>query len=115
MMSTETETTTTTVDAEETAPPAPVWPRIVTLQHPVKLGSELITSLEFRRGRMGDSKGIELRDKVPTNDLMLIASRLSGRPLAVIEKLDVDDVGEVTDIALDFYLKFLGGGGKRSR
>jgi hypothetical protein len=92
--------------AEE--PAAPTWPRSVKLKHPIEYTDERISSLEFRRGRAGDMKGISLQDgSVPANDLMVIASRLCGQPLKVIELLDIDDVGEVTDIALDFYVKYL--------
>lgn len=85
------------------------WPRVVTLRHPIEHGEERITQLTFRRGRVGDATNIKLQDKeLPANDLMLIASRLSGQTLEVIKKLDVDDAGEVVDIALDFYKRFLG-------
>lgn len=94
-----------------TAPPA--WPRVVKLRHPIDLGSERITSLEFRRGRIGDLKGMSLGETVPAAHLVLIASRLSGQLPKVIEMLDVDDAGEVMDIALDFFGKCLTAGGTR--
>lgn len=101
------------VDAEvdELAPPA--WPRVVRLAHPVDYGSERITQLEFRRGRMGDLKGMKLSDTVPSEQLMLIASRMCGQPIKVIESLDVDDAGEVMGIALVFFEKCLTAGPKR--
>ncbi len=95
--------------------PAPTWPRIVTLKHPIDFGSERITSLELRRGKLGDTKGIKLTDNVPMEHLVLIASRLSGQPIKVIEMLDVDDAGEVMDVALDFFVKCLGAQTGRTR
>lgn len=86
------------------------WPVVITLKYPVDFGSERITQLEFRRGRMGDAKGLKLREEIPTNDLLLIASRMCGRPVAALELLDIEDGGEVTAIAMDFYVRYLGAG-----
>ncbi len=99
--------------SEVAADAAPTWPRVVKLQHPIQFGSERITSLEFRRGRMGDIKGMKLGDTVATEQLVLLASRLSGQPTNVIEMLDVEDAGEVMEIALDFFAKCLAGGKRR--
>lgn len=87
-----------------------VWPRVVRLRYPIEWGSESITQLTFRRGRLGDIKAMRLSKEVPTDQLVTIASRLSGQPTQVIEKLDVDDAGEVLAIALDFYGRCLGAG-----
>jgi len=86
------------------------WPVVVKLRHPVDLGSERIAALEFRRGRLGDLKGMKVDGVPPADHLMLIASRLSGQPVKVIEMLDADDAGEVTDIALDFFARCLAAG-----
>lgn len=90
------------------------WPCVVKLQHPIDHGSERITSLEFRRGRIGDLKGVKLGKELPTEDLVRLASKLCGQPVGVIDKLDIDDAGEVMDIALDFFAKCLATGQKRS-
>ncbi len=102
-------------DAEgvEAVPAPPTWPRIVTLKHPIKFGSETITSLEFRRGQLRDMKGIKLRDDLPADDLTLIASRMCGQTTNALGLIDIEDAGEVTDIALDFYKAYLGAGRKR--
>lgn len=97
---------------DEEAPPAPTWPRVIKLLHPIDFGSERVTSLEFRRGKLGDLKGISLGDTVPTAHLVLIAARLTGKTTHVIELLDMDDSGEVMGIALDFYGKCLAAGKK---
>ncbi|HEY6030999.1 MAG TPA: phage tail assembly protein [Gaiellaceae bacterium] len=93
----------------EATPAAPQWPRVVNLKHPVQFGDELIASLEFQRGKLGIIKGLKLSVEVPVNDLVLIASRLSGQPPALIERLDIEDGQEVMSIALDFYGKCLAG------
>lgn len=86
----------------------PEWPRVIKLKHPIKFGSETIAELTLRRGKAGDMKGIELRDDaIPANDLMRIASRLSGQQIEVIAELDVEDAGEVMSVALDFFTKYL--------
>ena len=89
------------------------WPVVVALRSPVEFDSQRVTALEIRRGRLGDIKGLKLSEVVPTDYLLLLASRLSGQPLRVIELLDVEDAGEVMALALDFYGACLGGGRKR--
>lgn len=105
--------TTTTNEPVET--PERQWPVVVTLQHPIDFGSQHITQLTFRRGRMGDLKGISLDGIPPTDQLMLLASRLSGQILQVIEKLDPDDTSEVLEIVLGFFARCLGSGQRGSR
>lgn len=89
------------------------FPAIIMLEHPFEFAGKQIASLEFRRGRAGDIKGLKLSDELPSDQLMLIASRMCGQPLKVIEMLDVDDAAEVLGIALVFYGRCLGGGKKR--
>lgn len=86
------------------------WPKIVKLKHPVTFGEEVIEELKFRRGKLGDIKGMKLGSEVAANDLCLIAARMAGQPPKVIEMLDVEDGGEVLSIALDFYGRCLGAG-----
>jgi hypothetical protein len=103
-------------DEQQEAAAPRAWPVAVQLKHPVMFGSEQVTALEFRRGKMGDMKGIKLSgDDISADDLMMIASRMCGKPLKVLEMLDVDDAGEVTSIALDFYVSYLGAGRGKSR
>jgi hypothetical protein len=95
----------------EAAPPA--WPRVIKLEHPVTFGTERITELTFRRGRLGDLKGMKLGETIPADHLVLVASRLSCQPVPVIEMLEGNDAGEAMDIALDFFTQCLGAGKKR--
>ena len=102
-----------TEDAAERMPAERQWPVLVTLRHPVDMGSERITSLEFRRGKLGDLKGMKVDGIPPVDHLMLLASRMCNKPIPVLEKLDGEDGAEVLEIALDFFGKCLGGGKTR--
>lgn len=105
-----------TINEAELEPVAPAWPRVVKLKHPVQFASRLVTELTFRRGKIGDMKNIKLGgESVATNDLVLVASRMCGETVALLDMLDVDDAGEVLDIALDFFAKCLEIAMKRSR
>jgi hypothetical protein len=82
---------------------------ILKLKHPVKLGEngELVEQLAFRRGRMGDLKGVVLsgEDRLPWDSIITIASRMTGQFPQFIELLDEEDVGEVTRIVVGFYIR----------
>lgn len=99
-------------DSEAADVPVREWPVTIDLKYPVDLGNQRIESLTFRRGRAGDIKGMQLSDKVPTDQLFTVASRMCGQTVKVIEMLDADDASEVIAIALDFFGKCLGGGRK---
>ncbi len=93
--------------------PARTWPIVVKLKIPIEFGQETIRQLELRRGRMGDLKGIRLSGTdLPADSLMLVASRMSGQPLGVIERLDADDAGAVSEVVLDFFARSLSTGTK---
>lgn len=78
------------------------WPLTIKLKHPIAYGSTEIDQLTFRRGKLGDLKGIEIRESFPIDDLMLVAGRLCGQTVAVMERLDEADAQEVCTIALGF-------------
>ncbi len=78
---------------------------MVRLRHPIKLGESTpaIEELKFRRGRLGDLRGVPLgREGIPSDALLLVAGRLCGQTSAVMERLDEEDAPEVLDIALGF-------------
>jgi hypothetical protein len=78
------------------------WPQVVKLKHPIDFAGDRIESLTFQRGKMGLLKG--LSTSMPSIDeLLLIASRMCGQPVALLEQLDADDGAEVTAIALIFF------------
>jgi hypothetical protein len=91
---------------------AKAWPIIVDLKTPIDLGKSSVSRIELRRGRLGDLKGMQLREGLPADHMLLIASRLSGQPLGVIERLDMDDSGEVMAAVMDFYVRCLGAGSR---
>lgn len=92
------------------------WPLTVPLRSAVTLGKETIEALVFQKGNFGILKGLGLTVTAePSLDaLMTIASRLCGRPLAVIERLEPDDVEEVVNIARGFFTRCQGGGNRLS-
>lgn len=98
-------------DAADAAEPVEVeetWPIVVRLSVPIDLGKTQIDELTFRRGRMGDIKNIRLAaDNISTDAIILIASRMCAQPVGVIERLDQDDAGRVSEIAMNFIAKCL--------
>lgn len=70
----------------------------VPLRAPVEVpGVGTVSELAFRVPRLGDLKGVRIRIttegvELDTSDLFLIASRLAGVPLSVIEGLGLDDL-----------------------
>jgi hypothetical protein len=91
------------------------WPLTLTLSVPVEFGKETIQAITFQKGTFAAIKGMRI-DRAPSvDDLMLIASRLSGRSLKVIESLDAEDADEVIAIALGFFARCRGGGKKLSQ
>lgn len=98
--------------ASDAAPVQVSWPVTIKLAHPIEFGSERIESLTFQRGQIGFLKGIKI-DGVPlTEQLLLIASRLCGKPVAALERIDPDDSGEVIELAMSFFARCLGAGKK---
>lgn len=83
----------------------------IKLDYPVEFGKETIEELSLRPGRLGDLKGVQLGQKPSFDELIAIASRMSGKPIAVISKLHEDDAFKVVGPALLFFGKCLGTGG----
>ena len=100
---------------DEEAPVERTWPAVVKLSFPVQFGSERIETLTFQRGTLAAVKGLNVRvdGMPPLEQLMMIASRLCGQPINVIEKLDADDASEVLEIALGFFARCLVAGKTR--
>lgn len=92
------------------------WPVTVTLRHPVEFGkNETVMELHFQKGRFEFLKGMPVDETPTTDQLMVLASRLCGKPLKVIESLDPDDVQEVLAHALGFIARCRGAGRKASQ
>lgn len=91
------------------------WPRVLKLGTPIQFGKQtVITELTFQKGTYGVLKGLRIDRAPDVNELMLIASRLCGQPVNVIELLDPDDADEVTTIALGFFGRCRGAGKRLS-
>lgn len=86
------------------------WPVTVKLAHPITFGSESVAALEFRRGKMGDLKGMRLDGVPPVDQLLLVASRMCGKPVAMLEQLQDEDGAQVLELALGFFARCLGAG-----
>jgi hypothetical protein len=97
-------------DELDLVPPAPEWPRVITLRHQFDFGKRRIESITIRRGKLGDLKGLRLSETIPADQLVLVASRMTGEPVAVIEKLEDEDAGDVIGVVLSFFEKCLHGG-----
>lgn len=82
-------------------------PVTVKLKTPVEFGSQTVAELTFRRGKFVDLKGVNAGPAASTEEIILVASRLSGQPVGVIERLDEDDVGEVFLVVMGFFARCL--------
>lgn len=88
------------------------WPVTITLTRPVQFGKESVEQLVFQRGTLGQLRGMEITGAPSIDDLILVASRLCGRPIKVIELLDPEDSGEVLRIAIGFFGRCRGVGNR---
>lgn len=86
------------------------WPYELALKFPVAHGKRQITSLLFQRGTMGCLTDMKVDGVPPANDLLLIASRLCGEPVAALKLLDPEDGAEVIEMAMTFFARCLGAG-----
>lgn len=86
------------------------WPYVLELRFPFDFGKRSFTSLTFQKGKLGMMAGMSLEAQPSIDKLMLIAARLAGVPIGVIEALDPDDATEVISIALGFFARCLSGG-----
>lgn len=85
------------------------------LRQSIEFGTETVGELTFRPGRIGDIKGMKV-DGIPNVDqLLLIASRMCGKPVAALELLGPEDGAEVLEVAMSFFGKCLGAGGTPSQ
>lgn len=99
---------------KETVGESEVWPRVIKLAYPIEdAHGERITQLKVRRGVAGDIKGLRLPTKaedISADLLMKVGARLTDLSNSYLfERLDGEDAGEVTKIALGFLARFLGG------
>jgi hypothetical protein len=73
---------------------------IVKLAFPIENGTEKVVQLEIRKPLAGDLRGMG-RD-MGMDEMMTLASRCSGYPPSVIEKLDLSDFQKVAEVLGNF-------------
>jgi len=96
---------------EETKPAEQTWPVTFSLKTPIKFGDEMVTSLTFREGELRDLKGIKVNgDGLAMEHLILVAARMCGQPVAVIERLKGSDGSKAMGFARDFFVESLAAG-----
>lgn len=83
------------------APPR-MFPFTLSLVHPIEHGKKVIESLTFRRGKMGDLRGIDLAGVTKVDNIITVAARMCGQTVDVMNKLEAEDAGEVLLIASGF-------------
>lgn len=67
------------------------------LKEPIEWGSETVTQLEFKKPTIGDIKFMKLSE--PTlDDILKLASKLSGHSQQLIDRLSIQDGMEVADL-----------------
>jgi len=95
--------------AEDAKAAAPMeWPHTVKLERPVEFAGDTISSLTFQRGKLKFLRGMTLERTPTVDEAVLIASRLCGQPVQVIEELEGKDAGEAVAVALAFFARCLG-------
>lgn len=78
---------------------------VVKLKRPVTLGEqgEPVTELRLRDEVVaGDLRGLEMRHPLHWDDMLKIAGRLAAQPDAVMNKISMEDLGQVTPLVLGF-------------
>lgn len=99
-------------DIVDTAVAQVAWPITIKLKQAIEFpGDPTITELTFRRGRMGDLRGMPLEGTPSIDQLLLMASRMCGHPVKALELLGEEDITEVLAVPLGFFARCLRGGG----
>jgi hypothetical protein len=71
--------------------------KVYELKEPIAWGSETVSKLEFRKPQIGDIKFMKLTE--PTlDDILRLASKLSGQSQQLIDSLSIQDGMEVADL-----------------
>ena len=78
-------------------------PITITLETPVKHGEAEVRELKITRPMVaGDLRGITVT-ALTFDDLMLVGSRLTGYPPAVLAQLSVPDFTRLNNVVTDFF------------
>jgi len=78
-------------------------PKVLKLKHPITLGSETITELEFRGPLKGKHvKGIPLGNAMCMEHILMVGGRLCAQPPSVMAELEGEDLFAVMGITSGF-------------
>lgn len=72
----------------------------IKLDDPISYGSETISSLELRKPKAKDMRGLPLQ--MGMDDMLKLAGRVSGQPDSVIDELSINDLGRVMEVVGNF-------------
>lgn len=70
------------------------------LKYPIEFGQEVITELEITRPKAKHIKGIANIDS--TDGMLVVISRITGKPPKVIDDLDFEDLQGISEIIQNF-------------
>jgi hypothetical protein len=73
----------------------------LTLKHPIKFGSEMITELTFRKPKAKDFRSFPAG--TPTmGDILTLVGHLANQPDTVVDELSVEDMAAVSKVIDSF-------------
>lgn len=81
--------------------PAQADPNTVQLAYPITWGSETITALTFRRPKGKDFRSLPA-EGILMGHILDLAARLCGKPGAVMDELDGEDLEAVMELVGGF-------------
>ncbi len=73
----------------------------ITLQTPIKFGSETITELNLRKPKAKDFRSFPA-GATTMGDILTLVGQLSGQPDTVIDELSIEDMGAVSRVIASF-------------
>jgi len=82
--------------------------KTIVLDTPITHGKEEIVELVIaRKPTIGDLRGLRLASDPTPDDMMEIASRITGQPLPVIRQVALDDFAKIMEVLGDFFPSIL--------
>ena len=89
------------------------FPHEIKLNYPVEWGKETRTIISIqRRLKAKYLKGIKAND-IRMDDMIKLASRVTGEPISFIEELDAGDLMQLTEVVQSFFPSSLTTGDNR--
>lgn len=75
------------------------------LRYPISFDGTTINELTFReRVCAGDMRGLKIDELAQVDSILRLASRLTGQPDPVLNKLDAVDVIRITEVVTCFFV-----------